>query len=565
MAKEMVSYATLRNWQKLSVVSFDEKLNSRANKVMSGKTFIPREYFSNIDNMATAIFIVESIKAKKVSIDCAINSLCLAYLHQNGIVSSASAKFILEFKKTYCEEIANFILPKDEKDFIGIIYQCLQTEGEKNIKGSYFTPQQITDCMAKNLMFAENQKVLDPCCGSGGFLLAYNHTNPKNIFGYDIDKTAVKIAITNLIVKYKHIDFMPNIVCGDFLLTQTQTKKFDYIITNSPWGTKYQNDYSKHFPQIKSKELFSYFIVKSAQCLKPNGQMRFLLPEAMLHVKTHGDCRKFVLDNFSVSTIKLWGRCFSGVQSNVISLQLSKPNKQTDTLIETDKEKYFVPQETFSKNADCVFTISNTAELELLKKIYTLPYQTLEKSLWGLGIVTGNNQERLSAKQDTAHPMPILTGKEINKYVCSVPKNFFNFDRVNLQQVAKDEIYLAKEKLLYKFISNKLVFAFDDKQSFVLNSANVLIPQIAGMSIKSVMAFLNSKIMQFAYAKSFNQLKVIKSNLCKLPFPYITSKFNDLLTNLVDNEQYERIDDELYKFYDLTTDEILLIEKGEIK
>jgi len=176
--------------------------------------------------------------------------------------------------------------------------------------------------------------------------------------------------------------------------------------------------------------------------------------------------------------------------------------------------------------------------------------------------VSGNNKEKLSTKASQTHPTPILTGKEINKYACTAPKYFFDFDRSKLQQVAKDEIYLANEKLLYKFISNKLVFAYDNKQQFVLNSANILIPKIDGMSIKAVMAFLNSKVMQFTYEKSFNQLKVIKSNLCKLPFPYISVEFNEKLSTLIANGEYSEIDNELYRFYNLTTSEIALVERG---
>ena len=63
-----------------------------------------------------------------------------------------------------------------KKTFIGIIYQCLQTEGEKNVKGSYFTPQYITDNIIKDIEFDRNDKVLDPCCGSGGFTGVFSLT-----------------------------------------------------------------------------------------------------------------------------------------------------------------------------------------------------------------------------------------------------------------------------------------------------------------------------------------------------------------------------------------------------
>jgi type I restriction-modification system DNA methylase subunit len=578
--RNFVSNATWRNWGKLSVVSCDDKLNSRANKTLSTRHIIPKEYFNDIENIELVSNLVEYIKSQNISIDCAINSLCLGYLIQHDIITSTFEtthikikNFIAELSADYKKELL-LDLPQNERDIIGIIYQYIMTDGEKNKKGSYYTPEHIISKMLINLEINDKTTILDPCCGSGGFLLSYGNISPTNLFGCDIDNIAVKMAKTNLIVKYADIDFMPNIVCGDFLLSGNDlltqdlfNKKFDYIITNPPWGTKYNGSYNM-FPQISSKEISSYFIVKASEYLLPKGEMRLVLPEAIMNIQVHKDCRKFILDNLSIKNIITWGQCFSGVQSNVVSIYLKNEiDSQNDIMIETVKEKFYIPQNEFRNNNDYIFSISNTVEIELLKKIYRLPYNTLTSSIWALGIVSGDNKKKLSTNQSKKYPTPILTGKEINAFTYSTPKHYFSFDRDNLQQVAKDEFYLASEKLLYKFISNKLVFAYDAKQQFVLNSANILIPQIDGMSVKTVLAFLNSKVMQFTYQKSFNQLKVIKSNLCKLPFPIITKKFDNLLSQLVadtinGNDKTKEIDNELYKFYNLTDDEIRII-KGD--
>jgi predicted RNA methylase len=533
--------------------------------------------------MVVVTELLDYIKAQKLSIGCVVNSLCLNYLFTNKIINadfettrSKIKGFVEELAADCQSKFLSLELPRNEKDILGVIYQSILTDGEKNKKGSYYTPERIISKMLINLDLDERTAVLDPCCGSGGFLLSYGgNINPNNLFGCDIDDLAVKIAKTNLIVKYAGIDFMPNIVCGDFLLSGSDLltpdlfgRKFDYIITNSPWGTKYNGSYADIFPQIQSKEICSYFIVKGADYLAPEGEMRLVLPEAVMNIQSHGDCRKFILENFSIKNIIAWGQCFSGVQSNAVGLYLKKgTDNQNDVMIETAKEKFYIPQSEFNTNSDYVFSTSAPLERVLLKKIYKPPYDTLADGVWGLGIVSGDNKKKLSAKQSKEYPTPILTGKEINRFNCSAPKRYFSFDRDKLQQVAKDEIYSAKEKLLYKFISDKLVFAYDDKQQFVLNSANILIPQIKGMSIKTVLAFLNSKLMQFTYQKSFNQLKVIKSNLCKLPLPIITREFDKLLTRLVDDtidgrDKSQEIDDELYKFYKLTDNEIAIINGG---
>jgi len=274
--KDIVSNATRRNWEKLAVTSFAQKLNSRANKTLSKKTLIPKEYFKNIENVDKVLTIVKYIKENNIDIICAVNSLCLSYIKNNRITNSEIPSFIDELQSNIDSTLSKMQLPSDENDILGAIYQCLLNEGEKNKSGSYYTPDKITNSLLNNIMLQENDKILDPCCGSGGFLLAYNHPNPRNIYGCDIDELAVKISKTNLIVKYNNMNFMPNIYAVDYLTLGENlfaptilNMSFDYIITNPPWGTKYQYNYTKFYPQILSKELFSYFIVKSTQSPNP--------------------------------------------------------------------------------------------------------------------------------------------------------------------------------------------------------------------------------------------------------------------------------------------------------
>ena len=154
---------------------------------------------------------------------------------------------------------------------------------------------------------------------------------------------------------------------------------------------------------------------------------------------------------------------------------------------------------------------------------------------------------------------PIYTGKEIRPYFLTPAKKFLHYDRARLQQTAKDEIYRAPEKLVYKFISDKPVFAYDDTGALFLNSANILIPNIPGMSIKTVLGFLNSELFQFVYMKSFGDVKILKGNLTQLPFPRISPETNAFLETEVNGlirgrQTYSRtLQDFIYDFYKITS------------
>jgi hypothetical protein len=94
-------------------------------------------------------------------------------------------------------------------------------------------------------------------------------------------------------------------------------------------------------------------------------------------------------------------------------------------------------------------------------------------------------------------------------------------------------LYRSKEKIIYKFITKKLAFAYDDRQSLTLNSANLLIPHIDGMSIKVVLAFLNSTVFQYLFEKKFSTHKVLRSDLEQMPFPEVSRDMHDKIEKLV--------------------------------
>ena len=283
-----------------------------------------------------------------------------------------------------------------------------------------------------------------------------------------------------------------------------------------------------------------------------------------MNVKVHQDIRKFILENYSINSIENLNKIFSGVLSNIILLKLGFSNSGLINLI--DKSNTFkIEQKYYLSNINNNFSFINPKDIKLLDKLYSKEYETLLFSDWGLGIVTGNNKKYLSAQEQEQYE-PIYTGKEISKYFLLKEKNYIKYDRKNYQQVAKDELYRASEKLLYKFISKKLVFSYDNRKSLVLNSANILIPKLKTHSIKTALAYLNSNVFQYIYSKKFNELKVLKNNLCALPFPLIAQNEKEELEKLVNNYLISKdlniarqIEDFVNNSFKLSKDEIDLI------
>lgn len=551
--KVLISQATKSNWQRLGVNDKEIKtrLSKRANKRFSVKKFIPLEYLSDSNNLA----IIEEIVDCKKDIQSVIYSLALNLLVSNGLITYKNGEIISENPYIYkiFEEFGNvqplnnlleLTLPDNERDFLGVVYQSMLQEGMKNQKGSYYTPKVVVDKVSSAINI--DSTFLDPCCGTGSFLLAAAEKiqEPENIYGFDLDKTACFISRINLVLKYRDKIFRPNIFNTDFLLFDFD-KYFDVIATNPPWGAVTSEKYQDKFLEVKSGESFSYFICHCNKFVHPNSRMFLVLPESILNVKVHSDIRRFILDNFSISEICLLGKAFTGVLSDVVMLQLDKTLPGKMIKIIGEREICTICQKFYEKNVNNIFSILDNKDVQILEKIYSTPHQTLKNSIWGLGIVTGNNSKFITF--DSAGAEKIYSGKNIAKGEILESEKYIIYDRESFQQTASEEIYRAKEKLVYKFISKKLVFAYDNKQRLFLNSANILIPDLEDYSIKQVMDCLNSKLFQYIYQKKFNELKVLKGNLLQLPFPYFRGE-NSQIT-----------DDLLYKYFNLSSLEVVHI------
>ncbi len=556
--KENVSVSTVRNWERLGVDSSD-RLTSRANKRMSKKNFLPLEYFSDANNVQAIEEIVEFILKNHVEAFSAVYSVAVKLLKRSNIFNLPHVQRTLSaYKADTNDYLLNIEYPSNERDLLGLIYQGISSEGEKNEKGSYYTPQSVVKNMLANIILDGNRSLLDPCCGSGSFLLSANAL-PTQLFGVDNDYIAVFICKINLLLKYPDRSFVPQIYCTDFLKDDSLlNQKFDYIITNPPWGAVC-NEMS--IPEITSKESFSYFFVKAFGFLKRNGTIRFLFPESILNVKAHRDIRSFMLSHVDITSITLYDGMFSGVTTKYVDIEFCKKAPGTTVNVYTSQGAYSVERESFYNTENKVFGFLRTIDTEIIRKVRNLGRYTLRDSVWALGIVTGNNKNKLLS-ENTPHTEVIYTGKEISPYVLKAPIKHIVYDRKSFQQVAKDEIYRAEEKLVYKFISSKLVFAYDNSGALFLNSANVLIPKIQNMSVKTVLAFLNSELYQYLYYVLFSEIKILKGNLAQLPFPHISAAQNLEITAYVDkvlagDEEYvSAIQKAIYQIFDLTQEQI---------
>ena len=89
-----------------------------------------------------------------------------------------------------------------------------------------------------------------------------------------------------------------------------------------------------------------------------------------------------------------------------------------------------------------------------------------------------------------------------------------------------------KPKIVYKFISNKIISSVDYSGVLTLNSANFFIPESNGLSYEYISAILNSELLNRIHKnKNGSPLKVLKQHLKELPIFIFSQKIQDIITN----------------------------------
>ncbi len=472
---------------------------------------------------------------------------------------------IRKFLAEYEFDVISFEdVPQNEFDLLGSAYQFLNSKMENLEKGSFYTGGEVARDFVSDLDFSNGEILLDPACGSGSFL--FRSAAPANqIYGIDADPIAIMIAKFNYFIKFPDAEY-PNLYCEDFFtwFAIHEDERFDYIIGNPPYGANL--DLAKIPTQhIISGESFSFFIEFGYWLLKENGIFRYLLPESILNVKRHTDVRNFILKHTNLKRIKRYSKKFTGVMSDVYMIELN--HKKTKNVIFEDKSRTDIPKSLFAGLKNQIFVNLNAEDIGIIEKVELIQGYDLSKSVFGLGVVTGDNKTKLFSNPGEGMEA-IYSGKEVEKYKLLPAKNYILFDRSHLQQVAPDEIYRTPVKLLYQTISKYLKVAIDTSGSLSTNSANIIIPKLENIDIYSLLGLLNSDLYSYLHLKLFGGVnKIAKENLMALPLPRLTQKQNETLKNLVletmdtddDSQAQNYINEEIF---DLSVEQVQFINRA---
>jgi site-specific DNA-methyltransferase (adenine-specific) len=411
---------------------------------------------------------------------------------------------------------------------VGEQYEQLLSNTYKNKEGVYYTPNEIVqrffdelpaDCSA--LTFC------DPCCGSGNFLIAAlkKGFKPENIHGFDLDPIAIKIAKKRMLDAsgYKS----KNIHLQDFLGNQRapHVEQFDVIFTNPPWGKKLEKSQKSNLSAAlnvgMSQDTSALFFFQCLNRLKKDGLLGLLLQEAFFNIATFEDARKKAL-SLQIQSLIDFGKPFKGLitKARAIILKNVENSDLTNLVtVEIGDTQHLRTQESFTNKPKSILDFTCSQEnAEVISYIFNIEHVKLAANAkFGLGIVTGNNEKHCINNPKNGY-IPVYKGFEIFKDKVATPTSYIPNDFSQYQQVAPMNLYLAKEKLIYRFISSDLVFYHDTAQRFILNSANMLVlNDNFPISTEKLSYLLNSKVLNWLFKSLFDTHKILKADIESLP------------------------------------------------
>lgn len=219
-------------------------------------------------------------------------------------------------------EVFSFLGTGD--DIKGAVYEIFLKATLRGEFDQYFTPRELVDFMVRCADPNMGDVILDPACGSGGFLIqAFRYVNAKIdaaglpevdnvkkfnalidkcLWGQEADYDLHVLAKINLIM---HGDGWNNIYQGDTLKSEyLPENSFDLILENPPFTIPYT------FPDVlgnydlgrgkEKEELDLLFVEKSIRLLKPGKDMYIILPEGILNIRKYQYFREWLLEKTDI-------------------------------------------------------------------------------------------------------------------------------------------------------------------------------------------------------------------------------------------------------------------------
>ncbi len=245
----------------------------------------------------------------------------------------------------------------DHSERLGDAFEyLLSVLGSQGDAGQFRTPRHIIDFMVQVANPQKHESVMDPACGTAGFLISsYKHILKENckktpgdllnteerkkllanFRGYDISPDMVRLSLVNM---YLHGFVQPQIIEYDTLTSEDRWNEYaDVILANPPFmtpkgGIKPHKNFS-----VQSNRSEVLFVDYIAEHLTPTGRAAVIVPEGIIFqsATAYKSLRKMLVENHLYAVVSLPAGIFnpySGVKTSILLMD-KQLAKKTDSIL----------------------------------------------------------------------------------------------------------------------------------------------------------------------------------------------------------------------------------------
>ena len=385
------------------------------------------------------------------------------------------------------------------------------------------------------------------------------------------------------------------------LLNKRQNKTMGHLA--SPEEIQYYRTSSEYAPAMGGMiNVFRLFIVKSVHLLNDNGVFSQIFPLAFIGDVSSSNLRKYLLENYNIVSIDAFPerdnakkRVFEGVKMSVCILNLLNQKStgkffiriHRDRFVDIENEKVILDTENISliDKANYAIPLLRERDLNLIRKIYS------ESSVRIVDLghcYTGEIDLTANKKYLTDDPecAVMIKGAIIDKYLIREKMSqgevkFLNSKHYLRENQGVKSQHHKSDRIVMQAITGvneriRLKMTLIEKGVFCANSVNYLVFRNNAVNTKYILALLNSSTLNFVFSKSSTNSNVNGYEIDNLPIVLADDQHQTRLSELVDqiltakrtnpnanvSNLENKIDKIVYLLYDLTLDEIKIVEEA---